>query len=291
MFLMDPLTKTLFFVFLVGSMLGIGLKVGKDEILTVVRDKSWLVRMFVANFILIPAAGILAAKLLAVKPENALALIVLACAPGGLSSLQFLTKTKERTALAYDGGTMVLLSFLAIFITPFLISLAIPEGMAVTMPYGSAILFVSLFMLLPLILGILVHDAIGPVAFKIGGPVSLIATLAFIGVLVRLGNITKWAKGEIGTKGILAIVVFILIAMLLGWLLGGPRRFTRRVLAAISSMRNIALCLAIAVRSFEDVAVLAPLVAFLAIMVPMNLGYTILSKAAGKMAEKRAAAH
>ena len=289
MFLMDTLTKGLFYVFLAGSMLGIGLKVGKDELMTVVRDKSWLVRMFVANFLLIPAVGILAVRVLPMKPENGLALIVLACAPGGMSALQFLTKKKEQAALAYGGGTTVMLSFLSIFITPLLIALAIPKGMTLTVPYVKAILFVSLFMLLPLVLGILIHGTAAAAAHKLAGYVFSIATLAFVGTMVKLLNVTNWAKGEMGKRGLISIIVFILISMLIGWLLGGPRKFTRPVLATASSMRNMALGLAIAVRSF-DLAVLTPLVAFVAIMVPSNLLYMIISKVAGKKSKEKPAA-
>jgi len=286
MFLMDTLTKALFYVFLAGSMLGIGLKVGKEELLTVVRDKDWLVRMFAANFLLIPAVGILAARALAMKPQNALALILLACAPGGMGALQFLTKKKDEAALAYGGGTTVLLSFLSIFLSPVLIALALPKGMTLTIPYGKAVLFVSLFMLLPLVLGILFH---GTALRKLAGPVALIGTLAFIGIVVKLLAVTKLAKGEVGKKGLIGIVLFILISMLIGWILGGPRKFTRPVLATSSSMRNAALGLAIAVRSFPDLAVLAPLVAFASIMVPVNLLFMVITKVGGKKAEKRAA--
>lgn len=286
MFLMDPLTKALFYVFLAGSMLGIGLKVGKGEILAVVRDKSWLLRMAIANFVLIPAVGILAARLLPVKPASGVALIVLACAPGGMSALQFLSKKKEPAALAYGGGTTVLLSLLSIFISPALIALALPKGMTLTVPYGSAILFVSLFMLLPLVLGILINGAAGALAQKLGGPVALIGTLAFTVAMIMLLNITKWAKGEMGPAGLLTILVFILISMAIGWILGGPRKFTRPVLATASSMRNGALALAIAIRSFDDLAVLTPLVAFFAIMVPANLLFMLISKVAGKRTAK-----
>jgi BASS family bile acid:Na+ symporter len=288
MFLMDTLTKALFYVFLVGSMLGIGLKVGKDEILSVVRDKSWLVRMFVANFLLIPAVGILAVKALSMKPENAVALIVLACAPGGMSALQFLSKKKEAAALAYGGGTTALLSLLSIFISPALIALALPKGMTLTVPYGRAILFVSLFMLLPFVLGIFIHGTAGKTADKLAGPVSLIATVAFIAAMIKILSLTKAAKGEMGKRGLIGILLFILVSMFIGWLLGGPRKFTRPVLATASSMRNIALGLAIAVRSFDS-AVMTPLVAFVAIMVPANLLYMLISKVTGKRAEKRAA--
>ena len=282
MFLMDPLTKALFFVFLVGSMLGIGLKVGKDEILSVVKDKSWLARIFIANFILIPAVGILAAKALAMKPENALALIVLACAPGGPNALQYLSKKKEEAALAYGGGTMVVLTLLSIFISPLLIALAIPKGMTLTVPYGKAILFVALFMLLPLVLGMFVKHVARTDTGRLAGPVSLISTLAFIGAMIKALNVTTWAKAEVGTLVLAAIVIFILISMLIGWLLGGPRKFTRAILATSSSMRNVALALAIALRSF-DAAVLTPLVAFMAVMVPANLLLMLILKAVGKI--------
>jgi len=261
-------------------MLGIGLKVGKGELLSVVQDKSWLVRMFVVNFILIPAVGIVAVRFLPMKPENALALIFLACAPGGMSALQFLSKKKEAEALAYGAGTTVLLTLLAILISPPLISLAIPKGL--TVPYANVILVVVLLMLLPLLLGVFLRAAPGAVAAKLAGPVSLIATLAFLGFMVKLLAMTKKVKGEMGTTGLLSIVVFVLISLLIGWLLGGPRKFTRPVLATASSMRNGALAIAIAVRSFDDVAVLTPLIAFLAIMIPVNMLYMIVTNVAGK---------
>jgi len=289
MFLMDSLTKALFYVFLVGSMLGIGLKVGKDELLTVIKDKNWLLRMFVANFFLIPAVGVLAARAIPMKPGNALTLIVLACAPGGMSALQFLSKKKEAAALAYGGGTTVLLSFLSIFVSPVLIALAIPRGMSLTVPYLKAVLFVLLFILLPLVLGILVHGTAGQAAHKLAGPVALIGTLAFVGAIVKLLALTKWAKGEVGTPGLIGIILFILISMLVGWILGGPRKFMRPVLATASSMRNVALCMAIAIRSFDS-AVLTPLVAFASIMVTANLLFMVISNLAAKMSARRAAA-
>jgi BASS family bile acid:Na+ symporter len=287
MFLMDSLTKALFYVFLVGSMLGIGLKVKKDEILAVVRDKNWLMRVFAANFLLIPALGVLAASVIHMKPENALALILLACTPGGLGAFQFLTKTKEESTLAYAGGTMFLLSFFSVLISPALIALALPKGMSLTLPYGKAILFLLLFILLPLALGTFIHSKAGAAARKLAGPVALIGTIAFLGVLVKTLSMTKWAKGEVGKGGLIGIILFILISMLIGWILGGPRKATRPVLATSSSMRNVALVLAISVRSF-DVAVLTPLVAFAAIMIPANLLFTVIIKVAGKRAAKRA---
>jgi BASS family bile acid:Na+ symporter len=282
MFILDPLTRALFYVFLVGSMLGIGLKVGKDEILSVVRDRSWLVRVFIANFILIPAVGVLAAKAFALKPENALALILLSCAPGGLGALQFLTKTKEERMLAYAGATAFLLSLLSVIISPILISLVLPRGLTINVPYVNAVLYLALFSILPLVLGIAVHDRAAAVARKLGGPVSLIATLAFIVVIVRTRSLSSWAKSGGGPRVLVGVIVLLLVSMLIGWILGGPRTRTRGILATASSMRNVALCVAIAGRSFPDLPVLAPLVVFGAIMAPANLLLMLVLKVAGR---------
>jgi BASS family bile acid:Na+ symporter len=287
MFIMDALTRALFYVFLVGSMLGIGLKAGKTEILGVVRDKGWLLRIFAANFLLIPALGVLVARLLPIKPENALALILLACAPGGMSALQFLAKSKDKMALAYAGGTAVLLSFFSIILSPVLIAAALPKGLTLAIPYGKAILFLSVFMLLPLVLGVLIRGTAEAAARKLAGPLSWIATLSFFGVLFKMLALTKEAKAAVGKTGIVGIILFILVSMLIGWILGGPRRETRPVLATASSMRNVALGLAIAVRSFPESGAITPLVAFAAIMVPSNMLFMLATKAAGKMAAKR----
>ncbi len=289
MFLMDTLSKVLFFVFLVGSMLGIGLKVGRDDLLSVLRDKGWLARMLIANLLVIPAVGILATRTLPLKPENALALTLLACAPGGLGALQFLTKHREQKTLAYAAGAATMLSFLSVAVSPFLISAALPRGMAVKLPYVAIILFLLLTVLLPLLLGVLIGGTAGAPARKLARPIAVIATLAFVGLIVKMGTLTKWAKAEVGGKMILVIVLFVLISMLVGWLLGGPGRDTRKVLADASSIRNVALCMAIAVRSFPDPAVLTPLLAFAAIMIPANMLFLILSKVGGKIGAKRAA--
>jgi BASS family bile acid:Na+ symporter len=290
MYLMDTLTKTFFYIFLVTSMLGLGMKVRRDEILAVFRTKEWLLRSLAANFLLIPALGVLAARTIHMKPENALALILLACAPGGLSSLQFLTKTKDQETLAHAGGTAFMLTFLSIFISPALIAVSLPQRMPVAAPYGGAILMLAVFMLLPLVLGTLIHDMAKAAARKLAGPFALIGTLAFVGVIIKTQALSKLAKAEVGKPALAGIIIFILLSMLIGWILGGPRRETRPLLATASSMRNVALGLAIAARSFPESGAVTPLVAFVSIMIPANLLLTLFSNMARKRRAKKAAA-
>jgi len=128
MYVMDPVTRVLFYLFIIASMLGVGLKVRGDEILVALKSKGLMVRALLANFVLIPAFGILCAQIIPMKPELAMTLVMLACAPGGLSALQFLTKAKDEESLSYAGGIVIVLSLLAIFISPAMMALALPPG-------------------------------------------------------------------------------------------------------------------------------------------------------------------
>ena len=71
------------------------------------------------------------------------------------------------------------------------------------------------------------------------------------------------------------MLLFIVLSMAAGWYMGGPTKETRPVLATVTGMRNVALCLLIALKTFPDPAVQTPLVAFSALMVPPSMLYTL----------------
>ena len=66
------------------------------------------------------------------------------------------------------------------------------------------------------------------------------------------------------------MLALILGSMTIGWLMGGPKRENRRILATGTSMRNVALCAVIALESFPGTKVDLGLVAFSALMVTPN---------------------
>jgi BASS family bile acid:Na+ symporter len=78
-----------------------------------------------------------------------------------------------------------------------------------------------------------------------------------------------------GTYGIGAIVVLIVASWVVGWLLGGPDVRNRKVLAISSSMRNVGVCLPIATNYFSGTDVSIPMLAYSALMIPMNMGFAL----------------
>jgi BASS family bile acid:Na+ symporter len=202
---MDPVARSLFYLFIIASMLGVGLKVRGDEILSALKSKGLMVQALLANFVLIPAFGILCARIIPMKPELAMTLVMLACAPGGLSALQFLTKTKDEESLSYVGGIVIVLSLLAILISPAMMALALPQEMSLTTPYARAFLFLLVFLLAPLLLGVFVHQKAHTIALKLGKVMSLVGMFAFFAVVGMTLGMTKEAKASIGKWGLLGM--------------------------------------------------------------------------------------
>jgi BASS family bile acid:Na+ symporter len=228
----------------------------------------------------IPILGLLFVRIFPVEREVAIAFVLLACAPGGISALQFTTKHKDELALA--GGIAFSLTFLSIFISPLLMTLFLPQDLPIAVPYARAALFVVVFLLLPLVVGIFIHQNATRVAGILARPISLMGVLAFVAVVILTIALKREAKSYITGGTTLFILLFIVCSMVIGWIMGGPDRESRGVMATASSMRNIALCLAIATRSFPETNVVFPLIAFAAYMIPANLIFTVGSKVIGR---------
>ena len=71
-------------------------------------------------------------------------------------------------------------------------------------------------------------------------------SLILLIILITAANIDKVLE-VFGTRGILAALLFIALGFGIGWLLGGPGKDTRRVLALGTGQRNIAAALVVGI--------------------------------------------
>lgn len=273
MYLLDWLPRMFVYIFVVSSMFSIGLQTSWKVLSSVITSGNFLLRLLITNFVLIPLSGILLIRLLNLQPEISVALFILACTPGGPSALQFSTKVKDSLHFAAD--SVFILSLLALFLSPILIELLLPETIPVVFSYGKALGFMFLLLLLPLLSGVGLSLCKKDLAKKLSKPVALVGTLSFVTVVILLWNIRQEAMNEIGSPAVRALFGFVLLSMAIGWFMGGPERGTRQVLATTTSMRNVALCLLFAVESLQDMNIETPLVAFSALMISPNLLLTL----------------
>jgi BASS family bile acid:Na+ symporter len=134
-----------------------------------------------------------------------------------------------------------------------------------------------LLMLLPLAIGLGVKARFGRVAQRVQPPIKGLSSLslALLIVLMLATNIQN-VISLIGTRGILASILFLLVGASIGWLLGGPGLGTKGVLALGTAQRNIAAALVVSGQNFDDPKVLVMVVAVAAvgflILIPLARG-------------------
>ena len=285
MYLLSSLGKVLVLVFLFATMLSIGLTTGRAQLRSLVGARSLVVRMLVANFVIVPLLGFALSRLVPLPRESAGALILLACVPGGLSSIQYTSKIKGEKLLA--GAILVLLNLLAVLVSPVLLRMTLPAGVEHTLPHVRVFGFIGLGILIPAGIGMFLGDKAPGVAPRLSKGLGFVSLLAFVAFVLVTKSFRKEALASIGGLAAGVLLLFILASMLIGWLMGGPTREKRQLLATVTSMRGAALCLAIANATPSGAAVVTPLVAFSLLMVTPNTLLTVYSAIRARIAAGR----
>ena len=95
-------------------------------------------------------------------------------------------------------------------------------------------------------------------------------------MLITVVNFDKVLQ-VFGTRGILAALLFIALGFGIGWVLGGPGKDTRPVLALATAQRNIAAALVVGSQSFDDpkVVVMVVVVAIVGLIILMPLSRAV----------------
>lgn len=262
--------RFLAFFFVASIMFSIGLEVALKDIGGVLRERSLLIRSLVANIVLAPVLGLVLARVFSMSADASAGLMLLAFAPGAPFALQF--TARERPAMAYAVTLAFLLSALAVFITPLLsLSMALFESRVYRqVPVMPVIGVLFLLQLLPLTIGLIVRmkTPFAPLLARIS---RASAYLSFAAVVILTLGIKSSAVRSLGAGGLAGVFCLIAGSWVIGWLLGGPDRRNRRVLAMETGFRNVALCLLFAMRAFPETDVDTVVVAFSALVLPLNL--------------------
>ncbi len=286
---MDPhndLGKILVLTFLIATMLSMGMTSRVTSLRRLLASRGLLLRTLGANFVVVPLLGLLLVRALPLRPEAAAAILLLACVPGGLGSVQFTSRVKGEEAL--PGATLVLLNVVALAVSPWLFRMVLPGGAGLALPYGPLLGFFALFVLLPLGLGGALREKAPRTARRLAVPLGVLGFVAFVAFMVVTRSLRREALATIGGAAVGAMALLLVASMVAGWLLGGPARETRQLLATATGMRHAALCLAMA-RSAPGAGAMIPiLVAFISLMVPANLLFTFYWTIRGRRSARRA---
>jgi bile acid:Na+ symporter, BASS family len=261
--------------FVVSSMLAMGAGLTIPQIAEPLRNARLVVLALLANFVLMPLGALALAKVLWLDEPFAIGLLLLGCAAGA----PFLPKLAQlaKGNLAFAVGAMVLLMVVTVGYLPIVLPLLLPGISVDAWAIARSLLFL---MLLPLAMGLALKARYGELAARVKPVLDWISNISLVLLvcLITAANIDKVLQ-VFGTRAILAGLLFIVLGLAAGWLLGGVSADTKRVMALGTGQRNIAAALVVASQSFSDakVVVMVIVVAIVGLIVLMPLSRALAS--------------
>ena len=234
--------------FVVTSMLIVGLGLTLFEMTQPLRN-TWLVILaLVANFVVVPAIALAIVHVASLEADDEIGLVLLGVAAGA----PFLPKLAQiaRTDVPLAVGVMAMLILASVLVLPIALPLLLP-GIRVE---GARIaLSLLLTILVPLGLGLFARWQWPTKAHMLTPALTTVSNISLVLLMVLLLglNVGK-VLAMFGSGAILAIVGLTVAATAAGYMLGGPHRETRRVLAFGTGQRNVAATFIIANANFAD---------------------------------------
>jgi BASS family bile acid:Na+ symporter len=271
----DATVELLLYVFIMLAMLCIGMSATLSEMLALLRDPTRATRAIIANSLIPPVVAFALALLFPMNDAAGTVLLLLAFAPGGINAMQFSTKSPGQLAAA--GALLFLLSTIGLVTAPIAAGWLLPADAAISLPIGQLAFRVIALVIVPLAAGMAIRAAAAGIAEKLYKPAMLISTLAFVGSVLLSLSVRQDAVAELGAGTAVAMLGFILILVAVGWVLGGPDPDERQVLAVTTNLRNVGLVYVLVDGCCTDALFSTSVLAFMALMVPVNLAFTVAS--------------
>lgn len=247
--------KIIIAVFLGAFMLQAGLGCDYKELLAALRNTSCMVRVFLANFIVVPIIGVIAVRVFALDDFVATGIVLMAISPG-VPFLPLLAGSKNGGNEGLATALSVLLPAISIITVPLTIPLVLSADAVAHIALGSFITNLLLLQLLPLAIGLLLRERMATVAatlHKVAGVVWIVALIVLcFGLVPKMGAAFA---AVYGSRGLMATLVLVVLSAATGWLFGGSEATYRNTMTLSTIMRNFSLGLLIAGQNFEGTVV------------------------------------
>ena len=276
--LMQKAAPIAMLIFVLSSMLAMGLDLTVGQIIAPLRNARLVMLSLLVNFVLMPLGAVALGACCGWTNRWMWVCCCWARRQAHRSCRNWLRL--QRATWPSHVGLMVLLMVVTVGYLPLVLPLLLP-GVSVNPVKIAYSLF--LLMLLPLAGALAVKTQFAAAAARTKPVLDRVSNLSLIllVLLITAGNINN-VLAVFGTGGILAGLLFIAIGFGIGWLLGGPDTNTRRVLALGTAQRNIAAALVVGSQSFSDpkVVVMVVVVAIVGLLILMPLSRMLANSAA-----------
>ncbi|HEV7387029.1 MAG TPA: hypothetical protein VGN73_00325 [Gemmatimonadaceae bacterium] len=232
--------------------LSLGLKATFADLFYLFRRPGQLMRALLSMDVIVPLIAVLLASRFAREAPVKIALVTLALAP--LPATFPKKALKAGCKVSYTVGLMAAITLVAIVFIPIALEL-ISRTFGITVQMSAAaiwqLVFVSL--LVPLVAGVLIHHMAAAFADRVAKPVARTADIVLIAAGIPIAiRVLPALWSLVGDGTVVVLLIFALLALASGHLLGGPDPEDRTVLALSSSFRHPGIALAIAHANFPD---------------------------------------
>jgi BASS family bile acid:Na+ symporter len=256
-------------MFSISSMLTVGLANDWRAVVAPLREVRKVLRVLAINFVLVPALAYAVLQIVPLERPLGVGLFLVATAAGAPFLVKLVQLAESDTTLATT--MLVVLLPATVVYMPLVVPLALPEANVSAAAIATPL---ALTMLLPLAFGLAVRERFTRAALKLHPYVAKLSTLALL-VLIAATVVVNMPgiAAMFGTFAILAALAVLGGAFLSGYLLGGPGKGSKEVLAFGTAQRNIAAATVVATQAVHDsdtltMVVVTSLVTF-ALLFPM----------------------
>jgi len=271
-------------VFVVSSMLAMGLSLTLPAIIAPLKNLRLVMLALVINFVAVPLVAWTIQAVMDLDQDIYTGLLLLATAAGA----PFLPKLAQvaKGNAAFSVGLMVLLMVVTVAYMPLVLPLFLSGVEINAWDIAKSLI---ILMLLPLGIGLFLKSRWEDTAQELQGLMSHASSLAILLLLVG-AIILQWSAivSLIGTGGLIAILVFMLISLVLGYVAGGSDAATRSVMGLGTAQRNVSAAMVVGAQNFSDkpnVLITVVVGALIGLVLLMPVGAELGKRMPGKSVE------
>ena len=235
-------------VFVLSSMLAMGLSLTVPQIVAPLKNLKLVILALAANFVAVPLLVWGIQAVMGLDQDIYTGLLLMATAAGA----PFLPKLAQAAKgnAAFSVGLMVLLMLVTIVYMPIVLPLFL-SGVEVN-PWDIAQSLI-MAMLLPLGIGLFMKARWSEIADDLQPHMASASSLSILLMLVG-AIILQWEEivSLFGTGGIIAILVFLLASLAIGYGAGGSDPAIRSVMGLGTAQRNLSAALIVGATNFSD---------------------------------------
>jgi BASS family bile acid:Na+ symporter len=203
--------------------------------------------------------------------------LILAVCPGAPMGPSFTAIAKGDVSLAT--GLMVILAGLSAVLAPvlltFLLGWLAPES-DLHIDYLAIAMTLLITQILPLGIGLAVHQYAPGLAARLVKPITLLANLLLLAVVGLILATQYETLAALRLRGWLGMLLLLIASLGIGWLSGLPGQASRRALAITTGVRNAAVGLVIVTANFPDTPAVTAVVAYALFSIFGTLGCAFL---------------